>query len=77
MTSRYLRRRVCLNSMISGLFVNNISCHLVIFSIILNNSSIIDRDKDLYYIYLLLLTNKEKAHDISAFKDGLVEIKLG
>ena len=63
--------------MISGLFINNISCHLVIFSLILNNSSIIDRDKYLYYIYFFLLTKKEKAHNINAFKDGLGEIKLG
>ena len=64
--------------MISGLFINNISCHLVIFSLILNNSSIIDREKYLYYINLFfLLTKKEKARNISAFKVGLGEIKLG
>ena len=62
--------------MISGLFINNISCHLVIFSLILNNSRIIDRDKYLYYIYLFFV-NKKKAHNISAFKVGLGEIKLG
>ena len=63
--------------MISGLFIDNVSCHLVIFSLILNSSSIIDRDKYLYYIYLFLLTKKEKAHNISAFKVRLGEIKLG
>ena len=63
--------------MISGLFINNISCHLVIFSLILNNSSIIDREKYLYYIYLFTVKKKEKARNISAFKVGLGEIKLG
>ena len=54
-----------------------LSCHLVIVSLILNNSSIIDREKYLCYIYLFLLTKKEKARNISAFKVGLSEIKLG
>ena len=64
--------------MISGLFVNKISRHLVIILLlILNNGSIIDRDKNFYYIYLFLLTKKENAHGISAFQVGLGGIKLG
>ena len=57
MTFGYRWRRVCFNSLLSGLFINDISCHLAIFLLIFSNSSTSQKDKYvlLHFFKLLLL----------------------
>ena len=52
---------------INGLFLNDISDHLPIFSLVLNNHSTGDRDK--YVIF-----REKNAHSLNAFKDDLGKI---
>ena len=52
---------------ISGLFLNDISDHLPIFSLILYNDSTSDKDK---YVFL----REQNVHNLSAFKDELGKI---
>ena len=52
---------------LSGLFLNDISDHLPIFPLVLNNDSCGDKDK--YAIF-----REKNAHNLSAFKDDLVEV---
>ena len=88
MTFGYRRRHVCLNSLLSGLFIIDISCHLAIFLLIFSNSSTSQKDKYvllhffkiiiiIIIIFFFFITKKkENAHNVSAFKDQLGEIKL-
>ena len=79
MTSRYRRRRVSLNSLLSGLFINDIYCHLAIYLLIFNNSSTSQKDKYVLlhlFIYYFFCEPKCIMHNVSAFKDQLGEIKL-
>ena len=60
------------------LLINDISGHLPIFSLIFNKSSTRYKDKYvLLYIYFYFFGNKKNAHNISAFKNELAEVKLG
>ena len=52
---------------ISGLFLNDISDHLPIFSLILYNNSTSDKDKYVFF-------REKNAHNVSAFKDELGKI---
>ena len=52
---------------ISGLFLNDISYHLPIFSLILYNNSTSDKDKYVFF-------REKNAHNLSAFKDELGKI---
>ena len=52
---------------INGLFFNDISDHLPIFSLVLNNHSIGNNDK--YVIF-----REKNAHSLNAFKDDLAKI---
>ena len=56
---------------LSGLFLNDISDHLPIFSLVLNNNRANNStgDKDKYAIF-----REKNAHNLSAFKDDLVKI---
>ena len=53
-----------LHPSISGLFLNDISDHLPIFSLILYNNSTSDKDKYVFF-------REKNAHNLSAFKDEL------
>ena len=85
MTFGYRRRHVCLNSLLSGLFIIDISCHLAIFLLIFSNSSTSQKDKYvllhffkiiIIIIIIIFYNQKKNAHNVSAFKDQLGEIKL-
>ena len=89
MTFGYRRRHVCLNSLLSGLFINDISCHLATFLLIFSNSSTSQTDKYvllhffkiiniiiIIIVIYLFFNQKKNAHNVSAFKDQLGEIKL-
>ena len=52
---------------ISGLFLNDISDHLPIFSLILYNNSTSDKNKYVFF-------REKNAHNLSAFKDELGKI---
>ena len=54
---------------ISGLFLNDISYHLPIFSLILYNNSTSDKDKYVFF-------REKNAHNLSAFKDELGKLSL-
>ena len=64
-TFQMTSRRVCLNSLIGGPFINDISGYLPIFSLILNKSSTSYKDKSvLLYFYFLFFGNKKKSAEV-------------